>query len=84
MDRADVTEGLPAELAVALQDHSIVVPQDASVFALIAQWADAPSATSGLPEANAASEISVGSEVSFEAVSVGSSTTTPTNTPAAC
>ncbi|MDX6516044.1 MAG: hypothetical protein QOH73_1710 [Gaiellaceae bacterium] len=41
----DVTRGLPADLASLLRDQSIVVPQDAAVFELVAAWAKAPSAT---------------------------------------
>jgi hypothetical protein len=41
----DVTRGLPADLASVLRDQSIVVPQDAAVFELVAAWAKAPSAT---------------------------------------
>lgn len=41
----DVTRGLPADLASVLRDQSIVVPQDAAVFELVAAWARAPSAT---------------------------------------
>jgi tRNA A37 threonylcarbamoyladenosine synthetase subunit TsaC/SUA5/YrdC len=41
----DLTRGLPADLVSALRDQSIVVPQDAAVFELVAAWAKAPSAT---------------------------------------
>ncbi len=41
----DVTSGLPADLASVLRDQSIVVPQDALVFDMVAAWAKAPSAT---------------------------------------
>lgn len=41
----DVIRGLPADLASVLRDQSVVVPQDAAVFDLIAAWAKAPSAT---------------------------------------
>jgi hypothetical protein len=41
----DVTSGLPADLASVLRDQSVVVPQDAAVFDMIAAWAKAPSAT---------------------------------------
>jgi tRNA A37 threonylcarbamoyladenosine synthetase subunit TsaC/SUA5/YrdC len=48
----DVTRSLPADLASVLRNQSIVVPQDAAVFELVAAWAKAPSAT-------ASAEISV-------------------------
>lgn len=41
----DVLAGLPDDLARVLRDPSIIVPQDAAVFELIAKWADAPSDT---------------------------------------
>lgn len=37
--------GLPPDLARVLQDQSIIVPQDAAVFDLIAKWANAPTNT---------------------------------------
>jgi len=40
-----VIRGLPAALAVLLRDPSVIVPQDAAVFELIAAWAKAPTAT---------------------------------------
>jgi hypothetical protein len=40
-------KGLPTDLAAALRDQSIIVPQDAAVFELIAAWAKAPSPTAG-------------------------------------
>lgn len=41
----DVTSGLPADLASLLRDQSVIVPQDAAVFELIAAWAKAPTRT---------------------------------------
>jgi hypothetical protein len=41
----DPTKGLPTDLAAALRDQSIIVPQDAAVFELVAAWAKAPSPT---------------------------------------
>ena len=41
----DVTQGLPTDLASVLRDQSVIVPQDAAVFALIAAWAKAPTLT---------------------------------------
>jgi hypothetical protein len=41
----DVTRRLPADLASVLRDQSIVVPQDAAVFDMVAAWAKAPSTT---------------------------------------
>ena len=45
MGEADVTRGLPADLASVLRDQSVIVPQDAAVFELIAAWAKAPTPT---------------------------------------
>jgi len=39
------TCGLPKDLLAVLRDQSIIVPQDAAVFELIARWANAPSNT---------------------------------------
>ena len=47
MAEADVTRGLPADLASVLRDHSVLVPQDAAVFELVAAWAKAPTRTAG-------------------------------------
>lgn len=41
----DPLEGLPPDLARVLRDHSVIVPQDAAVFELIAKWQNAPSNT---------------------------------------
>lgn len=43
--REDVTRGLPGDLAAVLRDQSVIVPQDAGVFELIANWASAPAST---------------------------------------
>ena len=45
MGEADVTRGLPTDLASVLRDQSVIVPQDAAVFELVAAWAKAPAAT---------------------------------------
>jgi hypothetical protein len=45
MPENDVTRALPADLASVLRDQSVIVPQDAAVFELIASWAKAPTAT---------------------------------------
>jgi len=45
MAENDVTSGLPADLASVLRDQSVIVPQDAAVFELIASWVKAPTAT---------------------------------------
>jgi hypothetical protein len=71
----DVTKDLPAEFAAALQDHSVIVPQDASVFRLIAQWTEAPSAT-------VSAQPALTTEAILSAVPVGS--TEPTTPPSAC
>jgi hypothetical protein len=39
-----VTRDLPADLATVLRDQSVIVPQDAAVFELIAAWRKAPAA----------------------------------------
>lgn len=39
------TDNLPNDVAKALEDRSIFVPADASVFKLIAEWTEAPSNT---------------------------------------
>ena len=46
--------GLPAELASVLRDQSVIVPQDAAVFDMIASWANAPTSTAsaGVSEAS--------------------------------
>lgn len=41
----DSTLSLPTDLASVLRDQSVIVPQDAAVFELIAAWAKAPTAT---------------------------------------
>lgn len=45
MGEDDITRGLPADLASVLRDQSVIVPQDAAVFELIASWAKAPTPT---------------------------------------
>lgn len=72
---SDVTRDLPAELAAALQDHSVIVPQDASVFSLISRWAEAPSAT-------VSAEPPMTTEAVLQAMPVVS--IEPATTPAAC
>ncbi len=77
MAENDVTRGLPADLASVLRDQSVIVPQDAAVFELIAAWAKAPAAT-------ASAEVTVAADTGlFEALyrqtQVASSTT-----PASC
>ncbi|HEY3462559.1 MAG TPA: hypothetical protein VGK62_03785 [Gaiellaceae bacterium] len=54
----DVTRGLPADLASVLRDQSVVVPQDAAVFDMVAAWAKAPSAT-------ASADLAVGPDMSL-------------------
>jgi hypothetical protein len=71
----DVTRDLPVELAAALQDHSVFIPQDASVFRLISQWTEAPSATA-----------SAGAPLTTEAVlkAMPVSAVEPATTPTVC
>jgi hypothetical protein len=45
MSEGNVTRGLPADLASVLRDQSVIVPQDAAVFELVAAWAKAPTPT---------------------------------------
>jgi hypothetical protein len=45
MGENDITRGMPADLASVLRDQSVIVPQDAAVFDLIASWAKAPTPT---------------------------------------
>lgn len=52
----DDTSGLPADLAAVLRDQSVVVPQDAAVFEMVAAWAKAPSGT-------ASADITLGPEL---------------------
>lgn len=62
MAEDDVTRGLPADLASVLRDQSVIVPQDAAVFELIAAWAKAPTPT-------ASAEMAISPDVSlFEAL----------------
>jgi hypothetical protein len=76
MGEADVTHGLPSDLASVLRDHSVLVPQDAAVFQLVAAWAKAPSAT-------ASAEIVATPELElFEALY--RQTTPSSTTPAGC
>lgn len=44
-DYEKAVEGLPLELVAALNEPGVFVPEDASVFKLIAAYADAPSNT---------------------------------------
>src|SRR4051812_2313169 len=44
-DESDPTAGLPDDLARVLRDQSIIVPQDAAVWELLAKWQNAPSNT---------------------------------------
>lgn len=76
MGEADVTRGLPADLASVLRDHSVLVPQDAAVFELVAAWAKAPTPTAG-------SELALAPDLGmFEEIS--RQTTRSSTTPAGC
>jgi hypothetical protein len=76
MGEPDVTRGLPADLASVLRDQSVIVPQDAAVFELIAAWAKAPTAT-------ASAEITLTPELGlFE--ELYRQTTPSSTTPAGC
>jgi len=48
----DPTEGLPLDLARVLRDHSIIVPQDAGLWEMLARWRDAPSDTASAGDAS--------------------------------
>lgn len=77
MSEADVTSGLPADLAALLRDHSVIVPQDAAVFELIASWAKAPTET-------ASAEIVVSPNLALFEQVYRQSTTPSSTTPAGC
>lgn len=75
MGEPDVFRGLPADLASVLRDQSVVVPQDAAVFELIAAWAKAPTPT-------ASAEVTVATDTGlldalYRQIKMASSTTTP-------
>jgi hypothetical protein len=53
---AEVLAGLPPDLAAILRDQSVVVPQDARVWELIAKWARAPSNTASADPGASAGE----------------------------
>lgn len=76
MGEADVTRGLPADLASVLRDQSVIVPQDAAVFELVAKWAKAPTPT-------ASAEIAISPDLDlFE--ELYRQTTPSSTTPAGC
>lgn len=75
MGEADVTRDLPADLASVLRDQSVIVPQDAAVFELVAAWAKAPTPT-------ASAELTISPDLGlFEELY---RQTTPSSTPAGC
>jgi hypothetical protein len=76
MGEADVTRGLPADLASVLRDQSVIVPQDAAVFDLIAAWAKAPTPT-------ASAEITISPDVGL-LEELYRQTTPSSTTPAGC
>ena len=77
MGNTDVTRGLPTDLASVLRDQSVIIPQDAAVFELIAAWAKAPAAT-------ASAEVRVSADAGvFEAL-YRQSKLTSSMTPAGC
>jgi hypothetical protein len=45
----DPTKGLPPDLARALRNPAIIVPQDQVVWETLAKWANAPSNTASAP-----------------------------------
>jgi hypothetical protein len=76
MGEADVTRGLPADLASVLRDQSVIVSQDAAVFEQVAAWAKAPTPT-------ASAEITISPDLSlFE--ELYRQTTPSSTTPAGC
>ena len=68
---------LPADLRSVLRDPSVIVPQDAAVFELIALWAKAPTTTASASIAPQASASVV--STFYGAAEIKSSTT-----PAGC
>lgn len=72
----DVTSGLPRDLASVLQDQSVVVPQDAAVFELLASWAKAPAVAASGDVALADTEV-------LDAV-YDEALVSPSTTPAGC
>jgi hypothetical protein len=76
MAEADITRGLPADLASVLRDQSVIVPQDAAVFELVAAWAKAPTPT-------ASAEIKVSPDLGLFA-ELYRQTTPSSTTPAGC
>ena len=73
----DVTRGLPADLASVLRDQSVIVPQDAAVFELIAAWAKAPTPT-------ASAEIKVEPDAGLVEVLYKQTQRASSTTPARC
>jgi hypothetical protein len=77
MGETDVTRGLPADLASVLRDQSVIVPQDAAVFELIASWAKAPTPT-------ASAEIMVTPDIGLFEELYRQTTPPSSTTPAGC
>jgi hypothetical protein len=73
----DITRELPADLASVLRDQSVVVPQDAAVFELIAAWTTAPSMT-------ASADISSGPDMELADALYRQSHMASSTTPAGC
>jgi len=78
MGEAEITRGLPADLASVLRDQSLVVRQDAAVLEVIAAWAKAPTHTASA-EVTASPDLGL-----FEALYRQAQATSSTTTPADC
>jgi hypothetical protein len=73
----EVFRSLPTDLASVLRNQSLIVPQDAAVFEMIASWAKAPAAT-------ASAEITTHPEVNLVSSLYRLPHVTSATTPAGC
>ncbi len=73
----DTTHSLPADLASVLRDQSVIVPQDAAVFELIAAWAKGPATT-------ASAEITIEPDMSLVDMLYRQTQIASSTTPAGC
>ena len=68
---------LPTDLASVLRDQSVIIPQDAAVFELIAAWAKAPTMT-------ASAEIAIQPDMSLVEALYRQTQIASSTTPAGC
>ena len=73
----DIARSLPADLASVLRDPSVIVPQDAAVFDLIAAWARAPAST-------ASAEIAIEPDMGLVGTLYRQTNIASSTTPAGC